>query len=146
MRVSKRGQSVIGVGGSFLQLVVLVLSAWPALLAFAAAAEPPNVNRPAQDQPSTAMRRQETKTELHRLVQEARKLERARKLPEAIAAGEKATHLARGLYGDDSEAVAALQDWLARLHESARIGSLRARLGKACWQPARSCTEKKIGG
>jgi tetratricopeptide (TPR) repeat protein len=130
MRASKRGQGVIGVGGSFLQLGVLVLSAWPALLAFAAAAEPPNVNRPAQDQSSTAMRRQETKAELHRLVQEARKLERARKLPEAIAAGEKATLLARGLYGDDSEAVAALQDWLARLHER-----------REDWQPARQARE-----
>ncbi|HUE15523.1 MAG TPA: tetratricopeptide repeat protein [Planctomycetaceae bacterium] len=94
-----------------------MLSAWPALLGLAAAADPPSVNKTAREQSPTAMRRQETKAELHRLTQEARQLERARKLPEAIAAGEEATRLARELEGDASETVAVWQERLAQLHE-----------------------------
>ena len=121
MPAPKLGRSVLDVVGPLLKICVLIPSTLPALHGLAAAADPPAAITPAQE---------ETKAELHRLAQEARRLEQARKLPEAIAACEETILLARGLYGDASEAVCRLQDWLARLHE-----------GSEDWRPAREARQ-----
>jgi tetratricopeptide (TPR) repeat protein len=77
----------------------------------------PAANKTARERTADANRQQQALAELQRLVKEARQLEADEKLPQAIAAGEQATLLARGLDGDVSETVAAWQDWLGQLHE-----------------------------
>jgi hypothetical protein len=97
----------------------LIVGLWSSLVA--TATDPPPGKKDGL--PSAAKRRQET--ELEHLSKEAAQLEEAGKLPEAVAAAEKATRLARGLEGDVSETVARWQERLAQLYER-----------REEWQPA----------
>jgi len=71
--------------------------------------------------------------EIQRLVREVIQLKSAGKLADAIAAGEKAVGLSRGLDGDASERVASLEDLLVPIYES-----------REDWSAARAASETSL--
>lgn len=81
-------------------------------------ADSPSANGPSGKSPADSREREKARDEQKRLSTEAARLRAAGRIPEAIAAGERAIVLARQLQGDVSAAVGAWWEWLAPLYES----------------------------
>jgi hypothetical protein len=107
---------------------VLILTNWSPF--FAAAADPLTSKTAAPEKAARAKREQQAIKEVQRLVNEAKSLEEAGKLAEAITDWERAVVIARPFVGNVSEFVARIKERLAQLREA-----------RTEWRPARQARQ-----
>jgi CHAT domain-containing protein/Tfp pilus assembly protein PilF len=123
-----RTRSGPGICGPLLLTAVLILTNWSPF--FAAAADPLTSKTAAPEKAARAKREQQAIKEVQRLVNEAKSLEEAGKLAEAITDWERAVVIARPFVGNVSEFVARIKERLAQLREA-----------RTEWRPARQARQ-----